>query len=67
MANKLIREAADSNGIRHWQIAERLNMHEGNFSRKLRHELPADEQERIMQIIADIAKEAANGSANENN
>ena len=41
-------------------------MHEGNFSRKLRHELPADEQERIMQIIADIAKEAANGSTNEN-
>lgn len=66
MANETIKLVAASKGVRHWQIAERLNMHEGNFSRKLRHELPADEQERIMQIIADIAKEAANGSTNEN-
>lgn len=66
MENILIRQTAKQHSVKHWQIAERLNMHEGNFSRKLRHELPADEQERIMQIIADIAKEAANGSTNEN-
>lgn len=57
MENILIRQTAKQHGVKLWQIAEKLNIQEQYFSRKLRHELPADEQERIMQIIADIAKE----------
>lgn len=57
MHNQEIREAAKAAGVKLWQIAERLGMNDGNFSRKLRRELPEEERERIMTIIADIAKE----------
>lgn len=63
MKNKDIREAAKQAGVRLWQIAERLGMNDGNFSRKLRKELTQSERETIMGIIADLSreKEGANG------
>ncbi len=57
MQNEVIREAAKKNGVLLWQIAERLHINDGNFSRKLRKELPAEEREKILSIIADIAAE----------
>ena len=57
MQNADIREAAKRAGVCLWQIAERLNMNDGNFSRKLRRELSAPEKEHIMEIIHDLAKE----------
>lgn len=57
MANIEIRQAAKSAGVRHWQIAEAIGIAEETFSRKLRHELPADEQQTIMEIIQKLAKE----------
>ena len=57
MTNKLIREAAAANGVKLWQIADELGINDGNFSRKLRHELTAEEQTRIIGIIHEIAKE----------
>ena len=63
MKNKDIREAAKQAGVRLWQIAERLGMNDGNFSRKLRKDLTQSERETIMGIIADLSreKEGANG------
>lgn len=58
MANAKIREAAARAGVRLWQIAARLNINDGNFSRKLRVELPDDEQKRILEIIEELSKEA---------
>lgn len=40
-----------------WQIADELNITDGNFSRKLRRELPEKEQKEVMQIIDRIAGE----------
>ena len=57
MRNKGIREAAKNRGVRLWQIAERLGMNDGNFSRKLRRELPTEEREKIIEIIDELAKE----------
>lgn len=57
MANKQIRDAAKQAGICLWQVAEKLGINDGNFSRKLRRELPAPEQHRILGIIADITAE----------
>ena len=57
MSNKEIREAAKYAGVFLWQIAERLGINDGNFSRKLRRELPEDEQEKIMAIIDELARE----------
>ena len=57
MQNREIREAATKAGVKNWQIAEKLGMHEGTFSRKLRHELPQEEKHKIFDIIADLENE----------
>lgn len=57
MSNADIRRRAAGSGVKHWQIAERLGVHEGSFSRKLRTELPQSEKERIFSIIDELAKE----------
>lgn len=58
-ANAKIRKAAKNAGVCLWQIAERIGVNDGNFSRKLRRELPPEEQEKIMGIINDLAAERA--------
>lgn len=57
MKNKDIREVAKQAGVCLWQIAERLGMNDGNFSRKLRRELNQEEREKIMGIIAELERE----------
>lgn len=54
IANNDIRTRAKEAGVRHWQIAERYHIDEGNFSRKLRHELPQEEKEKIFRIIDEL-------------
>lgn len=49
MTNKIIRDFAKENSVRLWQIADACGMADGTFSRKLRHELPEDEQRRIIE------------------
>ena len=57
MANRDIRLAAAGAGVRMWEIAERLGMLDCNFSRKLRHELSAEEKERILEIVKELSEE----------
>ena len=57
MKNVKIRDAAKQTGVYLWEIAERFGCNDGNFSRKLRRELPADEQRRILVIISELAAE----------
>lgn len=57
MHNKEIREAAKKMGIHLWQVAEAYGVNDGNFSRKLRKELPVPEKEKIMGIIDRLARE----------
>lgn len=52
-----IREAAAKAKVRLWQIAQALDINDGNFSRKLRKELPGEEKEKILGIIAHLSKE----------
>lgn len=42
-----------------WQIADRVGVNDGNFSRKLRRELPDQEREKILEIIKELAEERA--------
>jgi hypothetical protein len=58
MRNKDIRDYARIKDVRLWQIAERLNICDSNFSRMLRHELQEDKKEEIKVIIDELAKEA---------
>lgn len=57
MNNIGIRQAAKDANVRLWQIAERLNIADTTFSRKLRHELTPDDKSKVYAIIAQIAAE----------
>lgn len=57
MCNKEIREAAKRAGVYLWQVAEACGINDGNFSRKLRLELPQDEKGKILEIIDRLAQE----------
>ena len=57
MANQDIRKAAKSDGVHLWQAAEMYGINDGNFSRKLRRELPATEKEKILAIIERLVAE----------
>ena len=57
MNNMKIREEAKRAGVYLWEVAERWGCNDGNFSRRLRRELPKDEQRRILAIIAELAAE----------
>ena len=56
-ANAEIRVAAKNAGVCLWQIAERVGVNDGNFSRKLRRELSDQEKREILKIIDDLAAE----------
>ena len=57
MHNKEIRSAAKNAGVRLWEVAEAYGINDGNFSRKLRQELPQEEKEKILAIIDRLAQE----------
>lgn len=57
-ANQKIRRTAAAAGVKLWQIAERLGITDSYFSRLLRKEFPADKQEEILRIIAELEQEA---------
>ena len=57
MCNLDVRQAAASAGVRLWQIANAIGLNDGNFSRKLRKELPEEEKRKIFGIIERLAKE----------
>lgn len=58
-ANADIRSAAKSAGVCLWQVAERIGINDGNFSRKLRRELLEEEKQEILQIIQHLAAQRA--------
>lgn len=63
-ANEVIRTHAKKQGVKLWQLAAALHINDGNLSRKLRFELPEDEQERLLSIIDEIAAENKNAAQN---
>lgn len=60
LCNIDIRTAAKQNGVRLWEVADRLNVSEPTITRKLRRELPADEKQRIISLIDEISAEKKN-------
>lgn len=55
--NQDIKAYAYNKSVKMWQIAERYGLHEGNFSRLLRHPLSASDRDKIIGIIDEIADE----------
>lgn len=54
MKNIDIRTEASNAGVKLWQIAEKLGVNDGNFSRKLRQELSSEEKAKIRTIISEL-------------
>lgn len=54
--NEDLKFYARQRNVRLWQIATRLGINDGNFSRKLRFELPEDEKTRIREIVDELAE-----------
>lgn len=57
MVNEKIKEALKNKGLRQWQLAEMLGISEQTICRRMRKELPLDEQEKMLSIIKDHKKE----------
>ena len=49
--NKMIRDAIRKAGIPHWRVAEAIGIHPSTFSIRLRHELPEEERETVLDAI----------------
>lgn len=60
MKNKEIKFAMIEKGLKQWQVAEALGIHESVFSRMLRNELPEDEKKTVLEAIAKYGKENEN-------
>lgn len=56
MCNLDIKGEAAMAGIKQWQIAEAMKISESYLSRKLRHELPEEEKEKIRSVIKELTK-----------
>lgn len=57
LANLDIRKSIEKSGLRYWEVAEKLNLNDGNFSRKLRREFPPEEKDKIFKIIEELKNE----------
>ena len=57
MNNVMIRKELKECNVKQWQLAELLGIGEYTLCRKLRRELPVEEQERIIAIIKANKKE----------
>ena len=60
MCNIDIRQAAKDAGIKLYEIAAEYGINDGNFSRRLRFELPDADKQRIFNIIHQLSKERGN-------
>lgn len=57
MCNTDIRKAAKDAGVKLYQIAAEYGVNDGNFSRRLRWELPDADKQRIFEIINRLSRE----------
>lgn len=54
MKNQDIRNEVKESGLKLWQIAEKLGINDGNFSRMLRKELSDEKKAEIRAIIEEL-------------
>lgn len=57
MTGAEVRQLAKENGVFLWQIAEKLGINDGNFSRKLRKPLSDADTAKILGIIDQLKAE----------
>ena len=55
--NTEIQQAMKANGVKQWQVAEKLNINEFVFSRWFRHELSEKQRNAVLAAIKEIHEE----------
>lgn len=60
MNNLDIRKAIETNNFKYWQVANKLQITDGNFSRMLRIELTKENKERVLKAINELKEEREN-------
>lgn len=55
--NAEIRTSIKDAGLKMWQVADKLNLNDGNFSRKLRKEFSETEKNKVYEVIQILLKE----------
>ena len=60
LENAAIRTRAKEKGVRLWELAEIMGISEPTITRRLRRELPAEQQEKMLALIDEIAAEKKN-------
>ena len=51
MNNKKIRTELKKQGLRYWELARIMGISDATLCRRLRDEIPAEEQEKIVKLI----------------
>ena len=54
--NKDIRLAVKENGVKMWQLADKMGTADTTLCRRLRKELPEDQKRRILEIVDELSK-----------
>lgn len=62
--NEAIKQAAKDNGIKLWEIADALKVSEFTFTRWMRHELPADKRQKVLDAIESLKNKKREGLKN---
>ena len=60
LENTAIRTRAKAKGVLLWELAEIMGISEPTITRRLRRELPAEQQEEMLALIDEIAAEKKN-------
>lgn len=59
MTGAEVKQLSKENGIFLWQIAEKLGINDGNFSRKLRKPLSDADTEKVLDAVEQLKQEQA--------
>lgn len=57
MNNLDIRKVIETSNFKYWQVANKLGMTDGNFSRMLRIELTKENKDRVLNAINELKEE----------
>lgn len=55
-ANIPVHDEISKSGLKYWQIADMLHISPETLSKRLRHELPPEEQRKIIEVITEGSK-----------
>ena len=55
MANKAVKDALKRHGVPQWELGKELNISENTMYRKLRTDLPKQEQDQLIRKVEEIA------------